>query len=84
MKSLEVSGFRRHLNQELKYVNKDRWMECPNEFNLDYVTHLPLPHPLIMCETQMDISAVKRRNEDMGYFKGPVRITTKSKGDRGT
>lgn len=71
------------MNQGLKYVNKDRWMKCPNEFNLDYVTFPPTPR-LIMCETQMDIQAVQRRNEDMGYFEGPVRITTKSKGDRGT
>lgn len=38
MKSLEVSCFRGHLNRELKYVNKARWMRCPYELNLDHVT----------------------------------------------
>ena len=33
-----MTGFRRFLNQELKYINKDRWMECPNESNLGHVT----------------------------------------------
>lgn len=41
MKSLEVSGFRGYLNQELSYVNKDRWIEFPNGLNLDPVTREP-------------------------------------------
>lgn len=43
------------MNQELKYINKNRWMECPNEFNLDHVNP-PLPQTL--CETQVEIRAV--------------------------
>ena len=35
-----MSGFRGCLDQELKYADKGRWMECPDELNPDSVTPL--------------------------------------------
>lgn len=53
--SSEVSDFRGHSNQELKYSDKDRWMKGPDELNPDPVT------PGIMCEAHMEIRAVGDR-----------------------
>lgn len=67
MKSLEVSGFREHLSQELKYVNKCRRMGCPSELNLDHMS------PKIMCEIQIETRVVGRGREDTGCLTGPTK-----------
>lgn len=62
-----MSGFREHLNQELKYVNKCTRMGRPPELNLDHMS------PKIICEIQIEIRVVGRGREDTGCLTGPTK-----------